>query len=323
MKHQHKMSLVISFLTLSILFSSCSSDDSPTGGDNDLVDHGGIIAYTYQPLQGGVHQIYTINADGTGNQKIIESTMGLNHLDWSPDGIRITCVGYIGGGNNTWSIHVFNSDGTGLRRLTEANLVGDNEPRWSPDGSRIAFTRLFLSDNFREEIIMMNSDGTNQYDIGIAGSLGGWSPDGTRLIYTANLNENYEIFTCNPDGTEIEQVTHSTENENFAMYSLDGSQIVCSIFEGELYNNSNNASTFEIVVMNSDGTNRRQLTNNSSFDGSPRWSPDGTQLVFGSDRHQTGKWEVYVMNIDGSNVRRVTHLPENITGINPAWKLSE
>ncbi|NIV12097.1 MAG: hypothetical protein GWN62_12730, partial [Aliifodinibius sp.] len=38
----------------------------------------------------------------------------------------------------------------------------------------------------------------------------------------------------------------------------------------------------------------------------PSWSPDGSKLVYSSNRD--GNWEIYVINADGSNARRLTHL---------------
>ncbi|MFC2082392.1 TolB family protein, partial [Bacteroidota bacterium] len=190
------------FILSTVIFISCSSDNG-TNNLPDNIDHGGVIAYTYQPLQGGIHQIYTINEDGTGNHQIVESNIGLNHHDWSRDGTRIVCVGYIGSNFNTWSIHVFNADGTGLIRLTATSNVYDNEPRWSPDGSRIAFTRIFPNDNFREEIWLMNPDGSNQHSIEIGGNVSDWSTDGNRLLYAGVNGDNYDIFTCDLNGENI------------------------------------------------------------------------------------------------------------------------
>jgi len=310
--------IYVFFLLMPVLvFISCSSD-SPTGTE-EPVDHGGLIAYTYQPLQNGIHQIYTINEDGTGNHKIIESTFGLNHLDWSPDGTRIACVGYVGGDFTTWSIHVFNIEGTGLTRLTNISNLYDNEPRWSPDGTQIAFTRIYPNENFREEIWVMNSDGSNQHSIEIGGNVSDWSTDESRLLYAGINGNNYDIFTCDLNGENIEQLTDTEINESFPTYSPDGAQIAYSTFEGAFFN-EDNGHTFEINIMNADGSNIHQLTDNENLDSISRWSPDGTKLAYTSDAHLSGKWEVYVMNIDGSSSHRITQSPTNVTGINPVWR---
>ena len=59
----------------------------------------------------------------------------------------------------------------------------------------------------------------------------------------------------------------------------------------------------DVYVMNDDGMNVRRLTNGpgSSVDG--RFSPDGTQIVFASDR--TGSWFVYTMSADGTHVKQL------------------
>ena len=68
-------------------------------------------------------------------------------------------------------------------------------------------------------------------------------------------------------------------------------------------------SSFEIYVMDVDGSNQRRLTDNSAWDLAPTWSPDGSRIAFESNRD--GNDEIYVMDADGSNQRRLTD--------NPAW----
>jgi Tol biopolymer transport system component len=55
----------------------------------------------------------------------------------------------------------------------------------------------------------------------------------------------------------------------------------------------------EIYVMDIDGSNQHNLTNNPASDFGPSWSPDGNRIFFTSDR--SGKYDIYVMNADGSN----------------------
>jgi hypothetical protein len=63
----------------------------------------------------------------------------------------------------------------------------------------------------------------------------------------------------------------------------------------------------EIYTMKADGTEQRRLTNNSSSDSYPDWSPDGSKIAFFGSRD--GNSEIYTMNADGSNQSRVTNDP--------------
>ena len=60
---------------------------------------------------------------------------------------------------------------------------------------------------------------------------------------------------------------------------------------------------YEIVLLQADGSDVTNLTKHPAYDVEPRWSPDGTQILFTSDRDGTG---FYVMNADGTDLRRVT-----------------
>ena len=70
----------------------------------------------------------------------------------------------------------------------------------------------------------------------------------------------------------------------------------------------------EIYVMDADGSNPVNLTNDAS-DSNPSWSPDRARIVFGSNRD--GNSEIYVMNADGSNQVNIT----NNTSLDdhPSW----
>ena len=74
-------------------------------------------------------------------------------------------------------------------------------------------------------------------------------------------------------------------------------------------NRDGNPSNNEIYVMNADGTNQINLTNNPASDDEPAFSPDGSQIAFYSDRD--GNFEIYVMNADGTNQTRLTNNAAN------------
>ena len=71
----------------------------------------------------------------------------------------------------------------------------------------------------------------------------------------------------------------------------------------------------EIYVMRPDGGDPTRLTRSPGEDLEPRWSPDGTQVVFMSDRD--GDLELYVMKADGADPTRLTTSP-GLDG-QPSW----
>ena len=59
----------------------------------------------------------------------------------------------------------------------------------------------------------------------------------------------------------------------------------------------------EIYVMNADGTNQTNLSNNPATDADSLFSPDGTKIAFRSDRDSNN--EIYIMNADGTHQRQI------------------
>jgi len=106
------------------------------------------IAFQSTPISVDAWEIYTINADGTGEKALTNNQMYGSLPDWSPDGQRIVFNGFTG-------IHVINADGKGLRPLQ-----GGTDPAWSPDGKKIAFRGA--DERGDDEIATMNPDGSGR-----------------------------------------------------------------------------------------------------------------------------------------------------------------
>ena len=94
-----------------------------------------------------------------------------------------------------------------------------------------------------------------------------------------------------------------------------------SIEIGTIAFDSTKDGNYEIYLMDSDGSNSRNISNRSSTDYSPAWSPDGSQLAFRvlDDSDRLG--EIFVMEADGSNQRNISNSssPED----SPAWSPDE
>ena len=283
-----------------------TTDQGPDGAG------GGVLAYCYQPVSGAaLKEIWTINADGRGNQRIVSAQVSLNYPAWSPDGQRLAMVGYVN--SQTWSIYVAGADGSGLRRLTDEAAVWDGDPDWSPDGTKIVFTRTYPNQDNRTEIWVTEVDGGVPTRTGLLGMAARWSPDGTRFVYSSGATSDADVMTARVDGTGEAHLTASASTEIQPMWSPDGSRIAYA---------SNADGDFDIYVMNADGSSPTRITDNAAGDFSPRWSPDGSWIALESDLSGPEHWEVYLMRPTGTEWKRVTNTPASATAINPAWKPS-
>ena len=72
--------------------------------------------------------------------------------------------------------------------------------------------------------------------------------------------------------------------------------------------------SYELYIMNVDGSGKTRLTSNSFNDYNPVWSPDGTRIAFYCERGD--ERDIYVMNADGSEEVRLTEVdPISWTGL--------
>ena len=131
----------------------------------------------------------------------------------------------------------------------------------------------------------------------------------------AFVQNNAAIYTIDPDGGNRRALTTAPGKYYAPEWSWLGTQIVFSSSRDDPNPTSCNPCNTEIYVMNADGSNQTRLTNDPAADGNPHWSPDGTKIVFDSNR--TGGGDIYSMNADGTGVTRLTTNP--LVDEDPVW----
>jgi Tol biopolymer transport system component len=181
------------------------------------------------------------------------------------------------------AIRLIHPDGTG-DYLIATDVTGSKfSPDWSPDGGRLAFaTRGGATEPLYEYDLGTNT--SRQLFACEDPCLGdedpAYSPDGTRVVFLRSLGP---LVPSDEFGQEVPSD--------------------CGLWIGEI-------ATGEVT----------QITSNThpACDGeyTPRWSPDGTQLLYWRDPYENGKpigTAVYVIQADGSSERRLTD-PEMFAG---------
>ncbi len=141
-----------------------------------------------------------------------------------------------------------------------------------------------------------------------------WSPDGTKVAFVSDRDNGLgHIFVMNADGSNpIELNKNFPSKQLRPRWSPDGTRI---LFTGV------DASAFpdgEIFVTEAlAGVDPVRMTENSFVDTDADWSPDGSKIVFSSNRD--GTQSLYTMNADGSNVKRITTGTNGTADVEPRW----
>ena len=87
---------------------------------------------------------------------------------------------------------------------------------------------------------------------------------------------------------------------------------------GKIIFTSNRTGNDDIFMMNPDGSNQINLTNDPKHDSGAAWSPDGRKIVF--VRYDgSATFDIYTMNIDGSNQVKLTNVPVGQSSFWPSW----
>jgi TolB protein len=135
-----------------------------------------------------------------------------------------------------------------------------------------------------------------------------------------NPTGDSEIFTINPDGTGLKQLTTNTGDDREPTLSPDGQKIA---YTSQGDPTSNPGGDYEVYLMNAaDGSGQTNLSNSGATDGTPVFSPDGTKIVYESEGIQgtnpQGDGEVYRMNmLDGLGKKNLTN--NGAFDLHPEW----
>jgi len=228
-----------------------------------LTDSGGRDQYpaispdgkkiAYSADIGGTWQIVVMNWDGTGKKQITFGPDRHGYPSWSFDGRYIFIEIYVEG---NWELYVMESDGSKLKRLTMNPGVED----WHPNAHPFEYKVLYeVGHTGNEQAFEMNLDGSNIRQVskpGVSCRVPKYSIDGLRIVYMGNSDGREQIFTMDLNGENIIQLTDAPEGARLPGFSPDNKFIV--------YNSSGAAQ--EIIIMNTDGSGKTQLTNNPGDD---------------------------------------------------------
>ncbi len=254
---------------------------NPFGDSNGRpADQGSTPAPNVAPVSSGA----TMSPAFVGLDGSVVSAVNLAPDAWEPnlssDGewivyvTRSIDVGNCGACIDAPRLAVVRSDGTQSHFLTYAG-TDISQPIWSPDGTKVAFVKGNGSVG-SGNIAVIDADGSHAITLTSGPtqkSWPSWSLDGTSIVYDdagstplddSGFSNTQELYLVPADGSgSPERITHNSVPDSAAVYSPDGTRI--ALFHG---------GTF--AIMNADGSHIRSIADGFS----PRWSPDGSKIVF-------------------------------------------
>src|SRR5437588_450379 len=221
-----------------------------------------------------------------------------------------------------------------LRNMKQLTFGGENaEAYFSSDGKKLIFQST-RDGRECDQIYTMNIDGS---DVKLVSTGEGrttcsyFFPNGKRILYSSThlgakqcpprpdfskgyvwaVYPSFDIFTANPDGSHIKQLTDVVGYDAETTISRNGKLVFTSMRSGDL----------DIYTMDADGRNVKRLTTELGYDGGPFWSADGKQIVYRANHPKTpaeierykallaqnliepNALEIWVMDSEGRNKR--------------------
>ncbi len=246
------------------------------------------------------NEIILIPALGGAERKIYENASYAS-LSFAPDGKSLAAA-ELDLSNKQAGIFTINlQTGEKVKLTAPENPSVDHTPRFAPDGKSLAFIRYFSS--FKREIFVVPAAGGEPRQITADDSRIfslAWNAGGESLFFTSyRVNNQLNLWRVPVDNKSEPQMI-STNSKNLQDLAVSPNGKTLAFVE-----ETADANIWEIET----DQPPRPLIRSSRDDHSQQFSPDGTQIVFVSER--SGNYEIWLADADGKNQRQLTDSPNS------------
>lgn len=254
----------------------------------------------------------------SGLRKILYSVPNsIQAPNWTPDGKKL----------------IYNSEGllynfdlaTGKPAILNTGFANqnNNDHVLSFDGKQIAISNHVGAKRISTLFVLPVTGSDNPVQVTSPDSghsyLHSWSPDGKRLVFAGQRNNQYDIWAVDIKTKKEYQLTNTPTLDDSPEFSPDGKWI---------YFNSVRTGTMKLWRMKPDGSKQEQVTFDEYNDWFPHFSPDGKWIVFLSypkeinpaDHPWYQKVYIRLMSAGGGVPKNIAYLYGGQGTINvPSW----
>jgi TolB protein len=233
----------------------------------------------YPRLSAGEEKIlFQSNASGTWQLKVMDiatreitaltnDPFNNNFPDWSVDN---QWVAFVSDRDGNEDIYMMKTDGTGLKRITN-DPERDIHPYFSPDGKYLLFNSTRGNGSLDIYRYTISSGKTEQLtNTSEHETCARYSPDMKTIVYLKNDPRIDDVFMLDTSSFQSTNITNTPGiRDGWPMFSRDGTHIYFSSLE---------KGSFSIYRVNSDGTEKMQLTD------APRTEEHGRVFVSADEK---------------------------------------
>ncbi|WP_269849113.1 TolB family protein [Methanosarcina horonobensis] len=233
---------------------------------------GEYILYTIERNQSDNLESYRIKADGSEIKRIGTGEGNLTGFsDLSLDGRDLVIIKSI---DSQLDLYLASLENGTVIPVTSDPQISEGWGAWCRLGKKITYTQEPAG--MPSQLWIVDRDGSNKTRLGTSENVGigkDWCPLGLRVIYSAkDLKQADDLWVIDFYGTNQTQLTNTSYNEWNPSFSPDGKWIAYVSDEG---------GSPDIWLRDIEGNYRARITNNiGRIDSIPRWSPDGSEIVF-------------------------------------------
>lgn len=210
--------------------------------------------------------------------------------------------------NGRYDLFSINSDGTGLKNLTNTANREESFPSLSPNGQNLLY---IANDPYgKPQLFVSAADGSNARQLtalthptrSVNLMWGIWSHDGNNVYFQANKDTTFQnIYSIKTDGSGLRRIT-TNDKANDWLSSVSRT--------GKIAYYKTTTSGYRVFTVQEDGTGESQVTDFWSQE--PAISPDGNYVAFiAKDKVNQSQLDVYVMKIGGTELKRLTNTGGN------------
>ena len=134
------------------------------------------------------------------------------------------------------------------------------------------------------------------------------APTTPKILFTSSRDGNREVYIMNPDGSEQVNLTQHPADDQQAVWSPTGEQILFISDRGHKV-----WGTWDLYLMAPDGSNVQRVFKKEDFRNSPTWSPDGKQIAYTNSNWDAGPSHIYIATLREQEEKHI------VEGLAPAW----